>query len=301
VDPAPGASASPAQPHPVQHQAPHPPPANTVSPGTVDLRVASPSTASATGANALCSGCDVVLVSICSLRRDHLGAYGDDRGLTPTINAFAKSGVRFTQAYAGANFTPGSRSAMLSGSFGRSTSMLNWGRGLPSTVHTLPEVLGIYGYAATGFRPDYLLQKGFQRMVIIDPPRDTAEGRLLDEPIGPGGATAAPMAQWNGAHNLPSAESSAEILGTGQAPPIPKTGDGTHETTNRRLSDLRKNPDQSENLADVHAETVTQLLDRWGGFPSARAERNVPQERRLDPSIVELLRTTGYDFRPLEL
>jgi arylsulfatase A-like enzyme len=185
---------------------PPPPPqqGSTVSPGTVDLQVAAPAGATPAQTGSMCSGCDVVLVSVCSLRRDHLGAYGDSRGLTPTIDALAKTSARFTQAYAGANFTLGSLAAMLTGSFGSSTGVLNWGRGLDASAHTLPEVLGIYGYAtggfsvdaATGFRPDYGLHDGFQRMVIIDPPRDTPDGRFSAAPMGDGGGTAAPMVEW---------------------------------------------------------------------------------------------------------
>ncbi len=191
---------------PKRAAAPPPPPVgtNTVAPGTVDLRVAAPTSASTAQTGASCSGCDVILVSVCSLRRDHLGAYGSDQGLTPTIDALAETSARFDSAYAGANFTLGSLAAMLSGSFGSSTGVLNWGRGLPQTINTLPKVLGIYGYktggfsvdAATGFRPDYGLHTGFQRMVITDPPRDTPDGRFSKEPMGPGGATAAPMAEW---------------------------------------------------------------------------------------------------------
>ena len=188
--------------------APFPAPAErigSVMPGTVDIDRSAPVSAPQSYAEgALCPGCDVVLISVCSLRADHLGAYGDTRGLTPTIDALAKKSIRFTSAYAGANFTLGSLATMLTGNFGSTTGVLNWGRGLPERYHTIPSVLGIFGYrtggfsvdAATGFRPDYGLDKGFQRMVVIDPPRDTPDGRHRDEAIGPGGATAAPLAAW---------------------------------------------------------------------------------------------------------
>jgi len=153
---------------------------------------------------ALCPGCDVILISVCSLRGDHISAYGGTHSSTPTMDKLTKSGVRFDNAYAGANFTLGSLATMLTGKFGSSTGVLNWGRGLPESHRTLPEMLGLFGYktgafsvdAATGFRPDYGLDKGFQRMRIIDPPRDTPDGRHRDEPMGPGGATGQPLAEW---------------------------------------------------------------------------------------------------------
>ena len=177
----------------------------TVSPGRVDINKPPPVSNDRTFAtDALCPGCDVVLISVCSLRADHLGSYGNSQGLTPRIDGLAARSTRFTSAYAGANFTLGSLATMLTGNFGSTTGVLNWGRGLPDRYHTLPEVLGLFGYrtggfsvdAATGFRPDYGLDKGFQRMAIIDPPRDTPDGRHGTEPIGDGGATAEPLAKW---------------------------------------------------------------------------------------------------------
>jgi hypothetical protein len=42
---------------------------------------------------------NVVLVILDSLRKDHLGAYGNDRTRTPNLDAFAKESLRFTRAY----------------------------------------------------------------------------------------------------------------------------------------------------------------------------------------------------------
>jgi len=204
--PQPVAEAPPQAPPPIARTpTPQPPPLATVLPGRVHIdKAPAVSEVPSFSTDALCPGCDVVLISVCSLRADHLGSYGDTRGLTPTIDGLAKRSTQFSNAYAGANFTLGSLSTMLTGSFGSSTGVLNWGRGLPENTHTLPEVLGLFGYstggfsvdAATGFRPDYGLDQGFQRMEIIDPPRDTPDGRQLDQPIGPGGATAKPLAAW---------------------------------------------------------------------------------------------------------
>src|SRR5262245_10969622 len=45
-------------------------------------------------------GWNVLLVTIDTLRADHVGAYGNQLGLTPTIDRLAREGVRFTHAYA---------------------------------------------------------------------------------------------------------------------------------------------------------------------------------------------------------
>jgi arylsulfatase A-like enzyme len=62
------------------------------------------------GASALASGCipqfngntddvNVVLVIVDSLRKDHVGAYGNDWIQTPNLDALAEESLRFTQAY----------------------------------------------------------------------------------------------------------------------------------------------------------------------------------------------------------
>lgn len=42
---------------------------------------------------------NVVLVNLDSLRRDHVGVYGNDWIKTPNLDALAKDSLRFTQPY----------------------------------------------------------------------------------------------------------------------------------------------------------------------------------------------------------
>ena len=42
---------------------------------------------------------NVVLVIVDSLRKDHVGAYGNDWIQTPNLDALAKDGLLFTRAY----------------------------------------------------------------------------------------------------------------------------------------------------------------------------------------------------------
>ncbi len=93
--------------------------------------------------------------------------------------------------------------AILTGRFGSSTGVVGWDKGLVSEVTTLPEVLGLYGYAtggftinaASGFRPEYGLDKGFQHLEIIEAPSDNPDGRQLGGPTGRA-LSAQPMVSW---------------------------------------------------------------------------------------------------------
>ena len=60
-----------------------------------------------------CRGCNVLLITIDTLRRDRVGAFGSTRGLTPTLDRLATDGVRFTRAYASAPLTLPSHASIL--------------------------------------------------------------------------------------------------------------------------------------------------------------------------------------------
>jgi len=182
-----------------------PGPAFTVTPGAVSLDLDPPEATDAPSDAALCPGCDVVLITVCSLRRDHVGAYGLMDIDTPAMDRIAAEGWRFERAYAASNFTLASLTAILTGRFGSSTGVTGWDKGLVADVPTLPEILGYYGYATggfttdapSGFRPDYGLHRGFQRMDIIPPPRDNPDGRASGtSPDSAGGLAAVPAADW---------------------------------------------------------------------------------------------------------
>jgi len=188
--------------------APPPPvggPTKAVQPGTVHLDRDRPAdTRATTRDGVVCPGCDIVLITVCSLRKDFVSRYGAHPGLTPSIDRIAEGGFTFNRAYAASNFTLAGLTAVLTGRFGSTTGVTGWDKGLTTEVPTLPEVLGLYGYvtagftidAPSGFRPDYGLDRGFQHMRIVTPPRDTPDGRFHGGEIGDGGASAQPVVDW---------------------------------------------------------------------------------------------------------
>ena len=155
--------------------------------------------------SALCPGCDVFIISLCSLRKDHVGLFNSNlfpESLTPHIDSL-KQGHQFTQARSASNFTLAGLTAILTGRFGSSTGVTGWDKGLTKDLPTLPEVFGIYGYetaaftidSASGFRPDYGLDRGFQHMQIDSAPPKTPDGRTRAGNYVEG-AAALPLIQW---------------------------------------------------------------------------------------------------------
>jgi arylsulfatase A-like enzyme len=119
---------------------------------------------------------DVVLVSIDTLRADHLGAYGRAPTLTPEMDRLAREGVVFTRALASSPWTTPSVASMLTGlpatrhGAGRPLSSgLTFNRSpLPASFTTLAERFAAAGYrtravVANAFlHPESGMAQGFQ-------------------------------------------------------------------------------------------------------------------------------------------
>lgn len=57
------------------------------------------------GRDYVCDGCNVLLISIDTLRQDHVGVYGYEHNTTPNVDAFAADTIRFDNAIAQAPST----------------------------------------------------------------------------------------------------------------------------------------------------------------------------------------------------
>jgi arylsulfatase A-like enzyme/Flp pilus assembly protein TadD len=62
-------------------------------------------------------GANVLLITIDTLRADHVGAYGSASALTPTFDAFAKDGLRFDHTYAHVPLTLPSHASLLTAAY----------------------------------------------------------------------------------------------------------------------------------------------------------------------------------------
>ncbi len=101
----------------------------------------------------------VVLVSIDTLRADHLPAYGSRRVRTPAIDALAADGQVFEQAYAHSPQTLPSHASILSGRLPFEHGVRdNMGFALKPDERLLSSMLGARGYETAAFVSAYVLR-----------------------------------------------------------------------------------------------------------------------------------------------
>jgi len=101
----------------------------------------------------------LVLVTIDTLRADRLGSYGSARGLTPSLDAFAREATRFTAAISQVPLTLPSHATILTGMHPvRHGIRTNDGFRLASSVPTLAESLKAAGYSTAAFIGGYPLR-----------------------------------------------------------------------------------------------------------------------------------------------
>lgn len=91
---------------------------------------------------------NVVLVTIDTLRADHVGCYGYDKIKTPNIDGLAADGTRFERAFAVVPVTLPSHTAMLTGTYPMLSGMHDFSANkLSATQPTMASVLKQSGYA----------------------------------------------------------------------------------------------------------------------------------------------------------
>jgi arylsulfatase A-like enzyme/Flp pilus assembly protein TadD len=120
-----------------------------------------------TPACCLCSAAEslrlnVVLISIDTLRADHLGCYGDKQIQTPNIDQLAAEGTRFAKAFTPVPITLPAHAALLTGAFPLATGMHDFiGNKLPASATTLATALLREGYTTAAFVSAAVLDSRF--------------------------------------------------------------------------------------------------------------------------------------------
>ena len=100
----------------------------------------------------------ILLITIDTLRADHVGCYGNARVGTPVMDGLAAAGVRFENAYAQAPITLPSHAVILTGTYPMYNGVRDFtSPGLPASIPTLAEMLRVRGYRTAAFVSSYAL------------------------------------------------------------------------------------------------------------------------------------------------
>ena len=129
----------------------------------------------------------IILISIDTLRADHLPAYGYKRLVTPAIDTLAADGVVFERAYAHSPLTLPSHAALLTGRLPFETDVRDDTAALKPGERLLPQMLRDRGYATAGIVSTPLLRaetgigQGFALFDDDATVRDGAQSEALAE------------------------------------------------------------------------------------------------------------------------
>lgn len=115
---------------------------------------------------------NVLLITLDTLRADHLGCYGYSKNTSPTLDALATTSIVFDHAIAQSAITPVSHASIMTGlyPYNHNLRSLHGGVGyqLPDSRLTLAELMEANGYATGGFvsafpvTKHYGLHQGFE-------------------------------------------------------------------------------------------------------------------------------------------
>jgi choline-sulfatase len=109
---------------------------------------------------------DVLLITLDTTRADRMGFLGSTRGLTPSLDRFAKTAVVFERAYAQAPITTVSHATILTGTYPAAHGVDQLGAPLSPSVPYLPDLLRRAGYRTAAFVAS----------LVLDPKQGTAPG-----------------------------------------------------------------------------------------------------------------------------
>ena len=115
---------------------------------------------------ALTAGCSgsperlLLLVTVDTLRADHIGAYGSELGLTPNIDELAAQSQRFTASFAPASYTLPSMASLHTGRHPEEVGILANQNVFQGSPVTLAEILRLNGWKTGAAVSNYVLRSG---------------------------------------------------------------------------------------------------------------------------------------------
>jgi arylsulfatase A-like enzyme len=116
---------------------------------------------------------NIVLVTIDTLRADHLSAYGYARRTSPALDALAREGVLFERAFAQSSWTKPSTASLLTGRYPSMHRLYLEKASLAEREVLLPEILREHGYTTAALsgnpwiRPEFGFDQGVEHFYSV--------------------------------------------------------------------------------------------------------------------------------------
>jgi arylsulfatase A-like enzyme/Tfp pilus assembly protein PilF len=176
------------------------------SPGGRPLGPADASREPASSTARISSSPSVVLITLDTVRADHLGCYGYVKAETPALDGLARGGVRFANAYTVVPITLPSHAVILSGTYPMWNGVRDFtSPGLRAGIPTLAGILKERGYATAAFVSAFALNSmwGLNRGFDVyddETPTGAAPGNDPFLVTRPGDATTSRMLAWLDGH-----------------------------------------------------------------------------------------------------
>jgi arylsulfatase A-like enzyme len=128
---------------------------------------------------------NILIITVDTLRADHLGAFGDENAVTPNLDHLARSSTLFERAAAPMPMTRPSHFSMLTSKYPLEHGVVNNSIALPESALSVAEIFDAAGYSTAAFVGVRLLSsksgasQGFDH---FDSPKDAIE-RPADEVV----------------------------------------------------------------------------------------------------------------------
>ncbi|HUZ47949.1 MAG TPA: sulfatase-like hydrolase/transferase [Terriglobia bacterium] len=132
--------------------------AAAVGVGTFIVRTSYPATPANVAPPPPATSPNIILITLDTVRADHLSSYGYSRETTPHLDQFAQQGVLFENAIAPASWTLASHASIFTGLLPHQQGA-DWTVPLGPGPHTLAEVLRSRGYETAGFTANTYCEK----------------------------------------------------------------------------------------------------------------------------------------------
>ena len=227
----------------------------------------------------------VVLVSIDTLRADHLGLYGYERPTSPSLDALALESTVFDEAMSSSPWTLPAHATLLTGLYPSRHGLTSHERYLSSSLTTLAQVFSRQGYRTAAvvnshnLGPEFGLDRGFQQYRYVEERAERQEPstEITDQAMEwVKGAGETPLFLFLHYYDVHSDYASLPEYETELLRPYDGIADGsTAQLASYREGKVSLSPSDAPNLIDRYDAGIRQMDAEIGRFLDFLRERGL--------------------------